>query len=435
MASDKEKKLFGNSTTGQAVIIAAGESSRFWPLSNGIHKSQTFLLGKPLIYWTLKGLCDAGIKDVVVVHAKDSSLPAMLGQENDLGIKISFAVQEEPLGTGNALWQAKKYITGPFFVLWPDKVVLEGVIREMIEKYKQEGLGMVLLGAYTSTPWDYGIFSFENGIPSGIEEKPNPGKEPSNVKAVGLYLFEQNFFNYYATLPQNHETDFNDVINIYMKERRASLVLLKKDAPTLKYPWNVFSLSRLLMDAFLQSHVASNATIAKNAVIEGTVYIGEGARIFENAVIKGPCYIGKNCVIGTNALIRDYTNLEEGVVIGAHGEVTRSIFQKGTHSHQGFFGDSIVGENCRFGAGFITANRRFDGAPIKAVVKDKKVDTEAISLGAIVGNGTQVGIHVGTMPGVLIGSLCQVGPGTMVFKNIPDNTKLSVRFNQDSSPA
>src|SRR3989338_7322914 len=102
----------------QAVIIAAGGSKRFWPLNKGIHKSQFYLLGKPLIYWTLKGLVENGIRDICVVVGKNSSIEEMLDRENARelapGLKIMYITQEEPLGTGNALRQAKDFIKEPF---------------------------------------------------------------------------------------------------------------------------------------------------------------------------------------------------------------------------------------------------------------------------------------------------------------------------------
>jgi bifunctional UDP-N-acetylglucosamine pyrophosphorylase/glucosamine-1-phosphate N-acetyltransferase len=103
-------------------------------------------------------------------------------------------------------------------------------------------------------------------------------------------------------------------------------------------------------------------------------------------------------------------------------ELKNCLVQRGTHFHSGYLGDSVVGENCRFGAGFISANRRFDRQPIKTIVKGKEVNTNLTSLGAIIGNQVSFGIHSGTMPGVLIGSNCLIHPDTMVFKNLPDNT-------------
>ena len=71
----------------QAVIIAAGESSRFWPLNQG-HKSQVKLLGKPVIFWTIKGLVENNITDIIVVHGAASTLPQELGDGKDLGCNI-----------------------------------------------------------------------------------------------------------------------------------------------------------------------------------------------------------------------------------------------------------------------------------------------------------------------------------------------------------
>ncbi|MBI2042685.1 MAG: hypothetical protein HYT21_03010, partial [Candidatus Nealsonbacteria bacterium] len=192
---------------------------------------------------------------------------------------------------------------------------------------------------------------------------------------------------------------------------------------SLKYPWQLFEIVKYLLDANLKGQeIHPTAKIAENVVIEGNVYIGENAKIFEGAVIKGPCYIGKNCVIGNNALVRDYTNLEEGAMVGAFAEVARCIFQKNAHVHSGYFGDSILGEGCSVGAGTVTANVRLDREEIKTKINGEKVGTGLVSLGAIVGANTHIGINVSLMPGVLIGSNCVIGPASTVFQNLPDNT-------------
>ncbi|MBI2121123.1 MAG: NTP transferase domain-containing protein [Candidatus Wildermuthbacteria bacterium] len=101
----------------QAVIIAAGESSRFWPL-NHHHKSQNRLFGKPLVYWTIKGFLARGVREFVVVCRPGSGMRELLEQENDLGVRIMCVEQTEGLGTGNALSYAKPFIKEPFFVSW-----------------------------------------------------------------------------------------------------------------------------------------------------------------------------------------------------------------------------------------------------------------------------------------------------------------------------
>ena len=113
-------------------------------------------------------------------------------------------------------------------------------------------------------------------------------------------------------------------------------------------------------------------------------------------------------------------------MIGAMAEVTRSIFQADCHTHSGYFGDSIFGKGCKIGAGTVTANIRIDRGEVNTKLKIKntklKINTGLKKLGAIVGENTKIGINVSLMPGVLIGSDCVIGPGTLVFENVKDNT-------------
>ncbi|MDP2663961.1 MAG: DapH/DapD/GlmU-related protein, partial [bacterium] len=160
----------------------------------------------------------------------------------------------------------------------------------------------------------------------------------------------------------------------------------------------------------------------ENVVIEGEVFIGDNVNVGANTFISGPCFIGKNSKIGASNVLRGPVNLEEGVVTGAFAEIKNCLVQKGTHFHSGYFGDSVIGENCRFGAGFVTANRRIDRGNIKALVKDKKIDTGLTYFGMVAGNDSSFGIQSGTMPGTLIGSNCVIGPGALVFENLGDNT-------------
>jgi len=390
----------------QAVIIAAGESSRFWPL-NKEHKSQLYLLGKPIIYWTIKGLLENGIKDIVVVCGKDSTIPVMLEKENNLGAKLAFVVQEERLGTGNAVWQARELINEPFLVVWPNKVNAGELVKRILEQKKTTGSQIVLLGAQTQTPWDYGVARMEGERVVEIVENPERGTEPSNIKIIGLYSLEPDFFSYYEKLSRHHESDLMDGINLCLKEKQASLVMLEKDVPALKYPWELFGILDILFGK-----------------AESQQIIAPSAKVGEGTVIDGPVYIGEDCDVGPHNVLRGPLNLERGVKTAAFCEIKHSIVQENTHFHSGYVGDSIIGRNCRFGAGFITANRRFDRQNIGVKVREKKVDTGASYFGAVVGEETHFGIHSGTMPGVLVGKECVVYPGVHVFENIPDNTIL-----------
>lgn len=91
----------------------------------------------------------------------------------------------------------------------------------------------------------------------------------------------------------------------------------------------------------------------------------------------------------------------------------------GTHiAHLSYIGDSIIGENCNFGAGTITANIRFDKRNIKIMVKDLKVDSGRRKIGVITGDNIQTGINVNFVPGVKIGSNAWISPGLTIYDDV-----------------
>ena len=404
----------------QAIILAAGKSSRFWPLSEKKHKSLIKIMGKSLIEWTIEAIKRAGIKDIIIIQSPNSDLKKHLGDGSLFGVKLSYVTQEEAKGMGNAIMQAKSLIKeNNFFVLNPYVFKADDFLNLMIKKQKNGNADLVLLGTKTDKPWKYGILELKDDKALSMIEKPAADKQPSDIKVVGIYLLPKDFFSYYKRVKE-HDYAYEDALALYMKEKNVKVVITEKTTPTLKYPWDLFEVNKMIMNEFIKKQkINKNVKIAKSAVIDGPVIIEENTIIFENAVIKGPCYIGKGCTIGNNTLIRRYSNLEDGVLIGANAEVTRSIFQSRSHTHAGFFGDSIVGEDVRIGSGTITANARMNRKEINPFVRDKRVETKLTALGAIIGNNTHLGVAVNLMPGILVGADVQIGPNTLVRENVP----------------
>ena len=409
----------------QAIILAAGESSRFWPL-NQRNKGLIRIMNRPLIWYTIDGLKNAGIKEIIIVQGPKKDIENEL-RNYGLGINIKYVIQNKASGMGNAFVQANKYLKEQFFVLGVERIDGGEFIKEFLNKQKSSKANLVLLGARTDNPELYGILELKDDKVKKIVEKPKKGKEPSNIKVISIYLLPKEFLNYYKQVKKNMY-DFEDALNLYAEDKNIRVVITKRDITTLKYPWHLFKVTKFLMKKYLENKIAATAKISKNVVIEDKVYIGKNVKIFENADIKGPCYIGDNCIIGNNALVREYTNLENNVLLGANAEVTRCIFQEGCHTHSGYFGDSIFGKGCRIGAGTVTANVRIDRGEIKSLVKGEKIGTGLNSLGVIVGENTKIGINCSLMPGVLIGSNCIIGPGTMIFENIEDNMAFYTEF-------
>lgn len=404
----------------QAIILAGGQSSRFWPLGN---KALYKIMGRPLIAYTLESLKQGGIKEIIIIQGPGKDIEKELKNYKFSDLKIKYVIQEKPKGMGNAVFQARKLVSERFFVLNSERIEAATYLKLA----QKEKTSPILFATKTLTPYLYGIFKLKGNQVLKIVEKPQAGKAPSDLRVVGIYLLSKDFFEYYPKI-KKHRYDFEDTLNLIIKNKKVRLIKVKEETLVLKYPWHLFEIAKYLMDKYLKPKISPTARIGKEVLIEGKVFIEEGANIFEGAIIKGPCYIGRNCLIGNNALVRDYTNLEEGAMVGAGAEVTRSLFEKEAHIHSGYFGDSIFGEGCRIGAGTVTANLRLDRGEIKSVVKGEKISTGLTSLGAIIGKNTQIGINTSLMPGILIGSHCLIGPASVVSKNLEDKTTFYTEF-------
>lgn len=415
----------------QAVILAAGKSSRFWPLGPGLglgeegHKSGIKLMGRPLIEYTIDSIIRSGITDIIIIEKDRSLLSSSIKKRP--GAKITFVAQKEPKGMGNAIMQARRLIKGQFFVLNPYHFNAEKFIAPMLEKSKTTGSKLILAATKTDTPEKYGILSLVKDVAKSIVEKPEKGKAPSDMRVIGIYLLPKDFFAVYETIRET-EYSFEATLSAYMKKSDVRIIKLesKDTPPTLKYPWDLFPLEKALFDSALKPEI--NSKPANNATITGRVHIGKNTKIYENACIKGPVYIGDNCIIGNNAIVRDYTNIEDGVMIGSNAEITRTIIQENTHIHSGFIGDSIISSGARIGAGIITANKKIDRSEIYATVKGERTATHLRSFGAVIGSGASLGINASTMPGVMIGSGAVIGANTEVRENVESGTIYYTEF-------
>ena len=372
--------------TLQAVILAAGESSRFWPL-NQKHKSLIKIMGRPLIWYTINGLKKSGVKDIIVVQGPKRDVQSELKKYKFKNLKINYIVQPKPKSTGDAVWQARKLIKGPFIVVGGHKIDIKEYLPLLLKKFVQNRNEVILLGVKTDRPQDFGMIRFERKKILEIIENPQKGKEPSKIKVAESYIFPADFFNYYKMVPRK-EDNLIDAINLLIKEKGAEFVLSEKEPVSLKYPWDVFSAQEYL---------------------------------FKNSGTK--LYMGKNCKISKNCYLRGFVSIGDNCKIGNSVEIKNSIIGDNTRiPHLSYIGDSIIGENCNLGAGTITANLRFDKKNVKVKVKGDLVDTGREKLGCVMGGNTQTGINVSLMPGVLIGSNCLVGPGSVVLENLKDNT-------------
>jgi NDP-sugar pyrophosphorylase family protein len=407
----------------KVVILAGGSNSRFFPLNTKVHKGALKFFGKPMINRTLGNLSQNGFKEVIIVQSARDEESGSLKQvvdQTEHNLDITFITQKEPKGMGDALLTVKDQIGDKFAVIFPDLTNGGDLISEMIN-LESDGS---ICASQTQEPWLYGILEMDGDKALGIEEKPEKGTEKSNIKVLGCYLLNQKFISILSGLPVS-EYNFEEALNQTMRETNIRALILKEALRSLKLPWHLFNLQRLLFNSH-KSYTSSSAKLSQTAILDdskGPIIIEDGALIGDFVKLVGPCYIGKDCLIGDYSFIRQ-SSMEEGSVIGAKTEVVRSIIMDKSSLHFGYLADSIIGPNSKIGAGITTANKRLDRTNIITMVKGVKRDTGTNALGIITGEGAQIGVRTSTMPGVLIGAGAQIYPGQVVTKNVEHNATL-----------
>ncbi|MEJ5347637.1 MAG: hypothetical protein WHS46_02990 [Desulfosoma sp.] len=158
----------------------------------------------------------------------------------------------------------------------------------------------------------------------------------------------------------------------------------------------------VFMDAGVQ--LGKGTVVEPGALIKGPTIIGNGTEIRQGAYIRGTCLVGDRCVVGHTT------------------EVKSSIFLDGAKAgHFAYVGDSILGKDVNLGAGTKLANLKIKGNNVRIWTENGAVDTGRRKLGAIIGDGTEIGCNAVTNPGTILGKRCLVLPLTSVAPGIYQN--------------
>ena len=411
----------------QAVILAAGNSSRFYPYNQTFeHKALLPIMGKTILEHTILSVQSAGVDDIIIVTRKDSVIPNLLGNGEKFGVHIFYKEHDGAHGMGAALLEAKDLITDTFFLLNAYHIDFADFAKEMIDAQKENNA--VMLGRKEINSSAFGYMTITNEKVTGIIEKPRTFSEDM-LRIIGIYLLPKNFLTTLSDTPSSHY-HFEEALDIFVKNETVTFVKTSKFSLTLKYVTDLFAMKDYLLGTIKEQNVSSRATIAQSVEIIGNVIVADGATVMEGVCIKGPAYIGKDVTVGNRAIIRNGVSVEEGATIGSQLEVKNSLIMNGTTTHSGFIGDSIVGSETKIAAQIVTANARLDRQSVAITVKDERISSGLRHLGMIVGSHANVGIRVSTMPGVIIGNNAIIGPATTVMKDVADDMTYYTKFQE-----
>ena len=390
----------------QAIILAAGNGTRFEPLSLTKPKPLFSVFGESILEHNLRQLKGLIKEVIIVVNCKKELIEGLIGQEFE-GIKIKYVFQKDLNGTGGGVKLVKSLIKDKFLLLNGDDFYFKEDIEKVLKTFP------CILVKEHNNPSSFGVIIEEKRIVKSIIEKPE--KPISNLVNTGLYFLPKNIIDKEIEKSERGEYEFTDYIKSFIKNNNLFAVKADFWFPA-SYPWDI-------LDAlsFFFSKKKKSVKIKKetNVSIKGKIIVGKGTIIKSGAYIEGPVYIGCNCVIGPNCFIRSNAVIGDNCKIGQGVEIKNSIIGDNTNiSHLSYVGDSIIGSDCNLGAGTITANLKHDGKTIETIVNGKIIDTKRIKLGTIIGDGSKTGIGTLIYPGRKIYPGKTTLPGEKVNKDI-----------------
>ncbi|MBI2208316.1 NTP transferase domain-containing protein [Candidatus Woesearchaeota archaeon] len=312
----------------QAVILAAGKSTRTYPLTLTRPKPLLKAANKAILERNLeavKGLAD----EIIMVVGYGQEMIKKFILEKYPKLKIKYIEQKKQLGTGHAVSVVKNHINGRFILMMGDDIYQRQDIKICIKsKYS-------ILVTKVKNPGNFGVVQEKNGVLVNIIEKPE--KFISNSISTALYVLDGKIFKYVekAGKGPRGEYEFPDALVNFAKKQKIHCIKTTKYLP-VAYPWDL-----LKADKFFRKNKNS---IGKNSKITGFV---------KNSSVGSDCIINGNI---KNSIIMD------NAIIGKNSVVE----------------DSIIGENVSFDGKIISKNNTV------SIVKNKRIN--AGRLGAIIGD-------------------------------------------------
>jgi mannose-1-phosphate guanylyltransferase len=324
----------------KAVILVGGPGTRLQPLTFILPKSLVPVLNRPAMEHMIAYLRQFGIEDIILTLSYlPDTIRSHFGDGRDFGVRLTYCLEKDPLGTAGAVKNACEYLDGTFIVLNGD-IFTEMDLADMFSFHIEKKAKATIALTWVDNPSAFGVVETDSDKKvQRFIEKPPPGTETTNWINAGTYILEPEVLEY---IPAKQH---------YMFEKGLFPGLLEAGEPVFGYPYRGYWLDMgtlaqyfsLNMDFLLGkvsdplvtvvgrggTRYGSNVVIHPSAVINAPAVIDPNCSIGKNVHLKGPITIGRDCVLEEGSRLENAV-LWENVRVGTGARLSSCIISSNT---------------------------------------------------------------------------------------------------------
>ena len=330
----------------KALIAAGGHGTRLRPITYTINKHLFPIANKPMIFYALEKISEAGIKEVAInINNDEEEIQKVVGSGSKWGLKITYLKQAGgALGVAHVVKNAKEWLGDDELLFYLGDNIVLGSIKNLVNRFKREKLDCLLALSKVPDPERFGVPVIKKGELVRVEEKPrNP---QSNFAVTGIYIYSNKIMKAVTSIKPSarEELEISDAHTYLIKHKaKVSFEEITGWWKDTGKPEDLLEGNGLILTG-ISSDI--KGTVDKTARIEGNVVVGKNTKIGKNVLIRGPVIIGEGCRI-KNATIEPYTAIADNCEIRGT-EIHHSIVCEGTHviDCNKRIVDSLIGRNC-----------------------------------------------------------------------------------------
>ena len=320
----------------KALILVGGEGTRLRPLTYLTVKAMVPVLNKPFIEYVIRHLSHHSINEIILALGyKPDRITEYFSDESQLGTKLVYSIETEPLGTAGAVKNAEQYIDETFFVMNGD-IFTDLNLTDMLHFHKNRGSKVTIALTPVEDPTRFGVVETNNNQQvTRFLEKPSREQVTSNMINAGVYIIETEVLK---RVPPGKSCMF---------ERETFPALLADGEPVFGYATDAYWMDMGTPDKYLQLN--GDLLCGKSTQVdfkETDIRIDKQSSVHPHSKLTGPILIDKDCTIDQGAQLKGPVVIGPGCKIHDSASIENSIlWQNVTVGEQAVLKDCIVASN------------------------------------------------------------------------------------------